>query len=172
MRETARGIRTRRPGPRGVEAVRRYQLTACGHTSDGCAGHSFGETENHRIFSALLGLIILTVAITRASPAKLCIGQDGLYSNSQFQLVAWFTALIVSYIAAVWFRSWDIHEGFLAGINIPINILLLSGASALTFGSAKGITANKVEEAVRTTGVKSQIAEGSNRAIVLRSHSQ
>ena len=109
------------------------------------------------LFSALLGLIVLTVAITRASPAKLCIGQDGLYSNSQFQLVAWFTALIVSYIAAVWFRSWDIHDGFLAGINIPINILLLSGASALTFGSAKGITANKVEEAVRTTGVNPKL---------------
>jgi hypothetical protein len=109
------------------------------------------------LFSALLALIIITVAITRASPAKLCIGQDGLYSNSQFQLVAWFTALIVSYIAAVWFRSWDIHDGFLAGINIPINILLLSGASALTFGSAKGITASKVEEAVRTTGVNPKL---------------
>lgn len=104
------------------------------------------------ILCALLGLVIITVAITRASPAKLCIGQDGLYSNSQFQLVAWFTALIVSYMAAVWFRSWDLHEGFLAGINIPTNLLLLSGASALTFGSAKGITANKVEEAMRTTG--------------------
>ena len=115
------------------------------------------------LFSALLALIIITVAITRASPAKLCIGQDGLYSNSQFQLVAWFSALIVSYMAAVWFRSWDIHDGFLAGINIPINILLLSGASALTFGSAKGITASKVEEAIRTNGVnpkapKDQIA--------------
>lgn len=109
------------------------------------------------LLSSLLALVILTVAITRASPAKLCIGQDGLYSNSQFQLVAWFTALIVSYIAAVWFRSWDIHDGFLAGINIPINILLLSGASALTFGSAKGITANKVEEAVRTTGVNPKL---------------
>jgi hypothetical protein len=104
------------------------------------------------ILCALLGLVIITVAITRASPAKLCIGQDGLYSNSQFQLVAWFTALIVSYMAAVWLRSWDLHEGFLAGINIPTNLLLLSGASALTFGSAKGITANKVEEAMRTTG--------------------
>lgn len=104
------------------------------------------------ILCGLIGLVIITVAITRASPAKLCIGQDGLYSNSQFQLVAWFTALIVSYIAAVWFRSWDLHEGFLAGINIPTNLLLLSGASALTFGSAKGITANKVEEAMRTTG--------------------
>jgi hypothetical protein len=109
------------------------------------------------LICALLALVIITVAITRASPAKLCIGQDGLYSNSQFQLVAWFTALIVSYIAAVWFRSWDIHDGFLAGINIPINILLLSGASALTFGSAKGITANKVAEAVRTTGVNPKL---------------
>ena len=112
------------------------------------------------ILCALLGLVIITVAITRASPAKLCIGQDGLYSNSQFQLVAWFTALIVSYIAAVWFRSWDLHEGFLAGINIPTNLLLLSGASALTFGSAKGITANKVEDAIRTTGQNPKVPKG------------
>jgi len=112
------------------------------------------------ILCALLGLVIITVAITRASPAKLCIGQDGLYSNSQFQLVAWFTALIVSYIATVWFRSWDLHEGFLAGINIPTNLLLLSGASALTFGSAKGITANKVEDAIRTTGQNPKMPKG------------
>ncbi|PYV71082.1 MAG: hypothetical protein DMG97_17370 [Acidobacteria bacterium] len=59
----------------------------------------------------------------------------------------WFFVLIASYIAAVWLRlrvaGWD----FVGGVDIPKNLLLLSGLSALTFGGAKAITASKAAAA-------------------------
>jgi hypothetical protein len=80
-------------------------------------------------------------------PAQLIIGEDNRYSNSKFQMAVWFFVLITSYIAALWLR---LHSGgwdFVGGVDIPKNLLLLSGLSALTFGGAKGITASKAAAA-------------------------
>ena len=59
----------------------------------------------------------------------------------------WFFVLIASYIAAVWLRlrvaGWD----FVGGVDIPKNLLRLSGLSALTFGGAKAIPASKAAAA-------------------------
>ena len=76
-------------------------------------------------------------------PTQLIIGEDNRYSNSKFQMAVWFFVLITSYVAALWMRlrsgGWD----FLGGVDIPKNLLLLSGLSALTFGGAKAITSSK-----------------------------
>jgi hypothetical protein len=76
-------------------------------------------------------------------PTQLIIGEDNRYSNSRFQMAVWFFVLITTYIAALWIRvlwaGWD----FIGGVDIPKNLLLLSGMSALTFGGAKGITTSK-----------------------------
>ncbi len=77
-------------------------------------------------------------------PSKLIIAEDNRYSNSRFQIALWFFVLITSYIAVCWLRLRSAGWDFLGGVNIPQNLLLLSGMSALTFGGAKGITANKL----------------------------
>jgi hypothetical protein len=87
--------------------------------------------------------LLLYLIFSGFHPSKIIIGQDNRYSNSKFQIALWFFVLISTYIAALWLRvrwaGWD----FLGGIDIPKNLLLLSGLSALTFGGAKGITTGK-----------------------------
>jgi hypothetical protein len=61
----------------------------------------------------------------------------------------WFSAVIVTYVSAVYLRSAESGREFLGGVNIPQNLLLLSGMSALTFGGAKGITTSKVQSAMQ-----------------------
>ena len=75
--------------------------------------------------------------------SKLIVGQDNRYSNSKFQVALWFWILLSSYLAIVVFRciyaGWD----FFGRVNIPQNLLILSGLSALTYGGAKAITTSK-----------------------------
>ena len=84
---------------------------------------------------------------SKFKPAQLIIGEDNRYSNSKFQMALWFFVLITSYIAALWLRLRSAGWDFLGGVDIPKNLLLLSGLSAITFGGAKGITASKAAEA-------------------------
>jgi hypothetical protein len=86
--------------------------------------------------------------LTLLHPLRLIVGEDGRYSNSKFQMAIWFAVLITTYIAAVVLRGWCAGESFVGGVNIPQNLLLLSGMSALTFAAAKGITTSKVQDAV------------------------
>jgi hypothetical protein len=76
-------------------------------------------------------------------PQQLIIGLDNRYSNSKFQIAVWFFVLITSYVAALWMRRWAAGPAFIGGVNIPSNLLLLSGMSVLTYGGAKAITATK-----------------------------
>ena len=96
--------------------------------------------------SAAVCLLLYSI-FSRFNPWQVIIGEDNRYSNSKFQMAVWFFVLITSYIAALWLRlrsgGWD----FVGGIDIPKNLLLLSGLSALTFGGAKGITASKAPAA-------------------------
>ncbi len=79
---------------------------------------------------------------------KLIIGEDGRFSNSKFQTVLWFGILIVSYLAALCLRALELGGDMLGGVNIPQNLFLLSGMSAVTFTAAKGITVSKIQSAV------------------------
>lgn len=113
-----------------------------------------------------LGLLAVAAICAGGNPFKFIVGQDGRYSNSKFQLAIWFFVLIVTYVAAIWLRwragcAWP---DFIGGVNIPQNLLLLSGLSAFTFGAAKGITTAKVDDArLRAPGVDPKPPAGSPR---------
>ncbi len=89
----------------------------------------------------------LTALLTGGHPLQLIIGEDGRYSNSKFQMAIWFVVVIATYLATVYLRVAQAGWEFFGGVNIPTNLLLLSGMSALTFGGAKGITTLKVQTA-------------------------
>ncbi len=80
-------------------------------------------------------------------PHRLMIGADNRYSNSKFQIALWFAVVITTYIATLWLRVWYAGWDFIGGVNIPQNLLLISGMSVLTFGGAVGITSQKVADA-------------------------
>jgi hypothetical protein len=106
------------------------------------------------VLLASAGVCLLLYCIFSGfKPTQLIIGEDNRYSNSKFQMALWFFVLITTYVAALWLRvlwaGWD----FIGGVEIPKNLLLLSGLSALTFGGAKGITSSK-NAAPETVGQK------------------
>lgn len=74
------------------------------------------------------------------------MGKDGRYSSSQFQTVLWFWIVISAYIAIVFHRITGAGWSYVGGVDIPQNLLILSGISVLTFASAKAITVGKVEK--------------------------
>ena len=79
----------------------------------------------------------------------LLIGLDNRYSNSKFQMALWFGILAVTYLSATFLR-WAVSgytPEFAGGVNIPNNLLLLSGISVLSYGAAKGITSSKQAQA-------------------------
>jgi hypothetical protein len=90
-------------------------------------------------------LVLIGVAslFTGFKPLTFIVGLDGKYSNSKLQVVLWFWIAISSYCAVFIFRVLYAGWNFLGGINIPQNLLLLSGMSALTYGGAKAITTAK-----------------------------
>jgi hypothetical protein len=94
-------------------------------------------------FSALV-LLGIGAVVTGWQPFKLVLGFDNRYSNSKVQVALWFWIVISTYIASilcrVWFAGWD----YFGAVNIPQNLLLVSGLSALTYGGAKAITTSKV----------------------------
>jgi hypothetical protein len=101
------------------------------------------------LLTCFAACLFLTALLTRFHPLRLVIGQDGRYSNSKVQMALWFSVVIVAYAATVYLRFTQASSDFLGGVNIPQNLLLLSGLSALTFGGAKGITTSKVDSALQ-----------------------
>ena len=91
---------------------------------------------------------LLTTLLTWGHPLKLIIGQDGRYSNSKFQMAIWFWIVLSTYLAFVYLRVSQAGWEFFDSVDIPKNLLLLSGMSALTFGGAKGITTSKANAAI------------------------
>ncbi|MBS1859843.1 MAG: hypothetical protein JST11_31020 [Acidobacteria bacterium] len=90
------------------------------------------------------GLVVL-----RGSFKRLVIGEDNRYSNSKCQMGLWFSVLALTYLAATFLR-WSASgysEMFAGGVNLPQNLLVLSGLSVFSFGAAKGITSVKQSQA-------------------------
>jgi hypothetical protein len=102
-------------------------------------------------FSMLLVCFLVPLAIatlmTWGHPFKLIVGLDNRYSNSKLQAALWFWVLLATYLDVLYFRISVAGLDFLGGINIPQNLLLLSGMSAITFTGAKAITTAKVNAA-------------------------
>jgi hypothetical protein len=121
------------------------------------------------LFTCAFFTFALGAILTQGHPLKLILGQDNRYSNSKLQVAAWFLVLITSYLEVLYFRIAAGGFDFLGGINIPQNLLLLSGMSALTFAGAKAITTSKVNAATAPTvdAVAGSVAvETSNVAVV------
>jgi len=102
-------------------------------------------------FSMLLVCFLVPLAIatlmTWGHPFKLIVGLDNRYSNSKLQAALWFWVMLATYLDMLYFRISVAGLDFLGGINIPQNLLLLSGMSAITFTGAKAITTAKVNSA-------------------------
>jgi hypothetical protein len=77
----------------------------------------------------------------------LYLGADNRYSNSKFQTVLWFWMVISAYTAIVIQRIIASGWYYIGGVNIPQNLLILSGISVLSFTGAKVITTAKIEKA-------------------------
>lgn len=127
-------------------------------------------TRWHRVGVLLgvsLGLLLFLSALFRGNPFALLIGEDGRYSSSKFQVAVWFFVLIVTYLAALWLRWQEGGAEFIGGVNIPENLLILSGISAFTFAAAKGITTSKVDAARQSgdTKVKAEVKPGERKLL-------
>jgi hypothetical protein len=97
---------------------------------------------------AIFAFWLVSFLLSGFHPEKLIIGEDGRFSNSKFQTVLWFGVLVSAYLATLWLRAHELGGDMLGGVNIPQNLLLLSGMSAVTYTAAKGITVAKIQNAV------------------------
>ena len=96
---------------------------------------------------ALLCLVGAAALATRGRPQQFMIGVDNRYSNSQTQLVLWFGAVAIVYAAAVGLRIVVLGWGYVGGVDLPANLIALTGLSAFSFGGAKVLTISKVNAA-------------------------
>jgi hypothetical protein len=96
---------------------------------------------------AVIILLIFGGLVTKWNFLTLITGQDKRYSASKFQMAAWFFILFAVYLATILMLLYDGWLGYLGKVSIPQNLVIMSGLSALTYGAAKAITVNKVEDA-------------------------
>lgn len=94
---------------------------------------------------AVVALFILAYIFTKGHPTHLYLGKDNRYSSSKFQTFLWFWLVISAYLAIVSHRIAAAGWSYVGGVDIPQNLLILSGISVLTFTVAKAITGGKVE---------------------------
>jgi hypothetical protein len=100
------------------------------------------------IVALLLWLIAwMSIRGTGYGIARFLVGRDNRYSKSKLQIAMWFGIVIVSYLGALYLRWWTSIPSLIGGVDIPENLLLLSGISALSFAGAKGIAQGKQNRA-------------------------
>ncbi|KIO48379.1 hypothetical protein [Nitrosospira sp. NpAV] len=99
------------------------------------------------LLGAMAALFAMAYVFTKGHPTALFLGADNRYSSSKFQTLLWFSLVISAYIAIVFHRIFAAGWSYVGGVDIPPNLLILSGISVLTFTAAKAITVGKVEKA-------------------------
>lgn len=100
------------------------------------------------VAAALLWILCwLAMRGTGYGMARFLVGRDNRYSKSKFQIAIWFGTVVTAYLATLYLRWWASVPSLIGGVDIPQNLLLLSGISALSFGTAKGITQGKENRA-------------------------
>lgn len=97
------------------------------------------------LIGAVVLLWVIAFVFTRGRPAELFLGEDNRYSSSKLQTVLWFSLVIGAYIAIVSHRIAAAGWSYVGGVDIPQNLLILSGISVLTFTAAKAITSGKTQ---------------------------
>src|SRR5437660_8951861 len=90
----------------------------------------------------VLILAVFFVALSQNKPLgerllSIIEGQDGKLSTSKFQWFAW-TVVVVGGFSALFMARLLRHD--MTDVNVPSNILLALGFSAVTMTTAKGIT--------------------------------
>jgi len=75
------------------------------------------------------------------------VGVDKRYSNSKCQATLWFGAVAVTYLTTIALRfycsDWDPY--YLVGVDIPANLLALTGLTVATAGGAKATSGLKAK---------------------------
>lgn len=100
-----------------------------------------------RAFAGSVLIVILAASVfSGGRPLAFLVGEDNRYSNSKCQLALWFGAAMTVYLATLWLRLETAGPAFMHGIEVPTNVLLLSGASAFTLGAAKVLTVQKLTD--------------------------
>lgn len=119
------------------------------------------------LIGAMVALYILAYVFTKGRPAELFLGTDNRYSSSKFQTVLWFSLVISAYIAIVSHRIFAAGWSYVGGVDIPPNLLILSGISVLSFTAAKAITVGKVEKATAAGNVDLKASADAPRVLDL-----
>lgn len=115
---------------------------------------SFGQiliaalTSPATVLLVTAALVVLTTRLLLGAGIRwLVIGEDNRYSNSKFQMAAWFLVLITSYVAALFFRWRGGGWALVGGVDIPLHLAALSGLSAATFVGAKQVVKTNIASA-------------------------
>lgn len=102
-----------------------------------------------KVFLFWVGVLIgLAALVMGGRPQEFIVGADRRYSNSKTQLALWFLTVMSAYLTFVTLRVIVGHWDFLGNVEIPANLLAVSGLSALSFAGAKAITTQKVNAVV------------------------
>jgi len=109
------------------------------------------------LFGSLLLWLVIAGVLLGGQLWRLVVGADNRYSNSKLQMALWFVVVLTSYTAVVILRGMATRWRLIGGVDIPQNLLLLSGLSALTFAGAKAITQGKVDAAPAAAPVKQRV---------------
>jgi hypothetical protein len=106
------------------------------------------------------GLFIAVFVASQGRPRQLVIGADNRYSNSQMQLALWWGVVALAYVSAVVTRVDELGWRYIGGVDLPNNLTVLTGLSALSFGGAKLVSGQKLDAAAEAA-----VTPGSTRDI-------
>ena len=111
---------------------------------------------------AALLLLLFVKAALAGNLQRLIVGLDGRTSNSKFQMAVWFGVLMVAYLSTLWLRFCLSGNLVLGAVDVPTNLLALSGLSALSFAGAKAITQGK-QNALAAAGMTGAMKQPAGR---------
>jgi hypothetical protein len=105
-----------------------------------------------RVAALVLGALTLLATLCLVLGGRLrwlVIGEDNRYSASKFQMAVWTVVIGSGYIAVSSLRWMFAGPASVGGLDVPTNVLVISGASVAGFAGAKQIVASQV---ARTKG--------------------
>jgi hypothetical protein len=117
---------------------------------------------------AAVALLLVASWFAGWNPLGYFIGKDKRVSNSQTQLVLWSATVLTVYLATVLLRIWygGAAAAMIGGVEIPQNLLALSGLSGLSFAGARAVTTSK-DAAAKTTNAANAVAIAANTAVAV-----
>ena len=109
------------------------------------------EPHTRVVFVGASALLIWVIAKlwSPGGASWLVLGEDNRYSNSKMQLALWSWLLVTVYVATIGIRLKEGGLDFFGGVNVPANLLWLSGISVLTFAGAKQLVTSRIDSSTR-----------------------